>query len=190
MHYARIASKVREQIFKFSGELSSGLPKVARRFLAESLYGIQARQSVRLTEIARALEEKIPLRKTQYRLSRQLGRQGLWKRIMSCLCRMGSWRVKKDTLLVIDITDITKKYAEKMEYIAHVRDGSEGSVGKGYWTCSVIGAEIGEPGLTPLYSRLYSQAGPDYQSENAEIRKAIDLVSEHTEKRGIWVMDR
>lgn len=52
------------------GELSSGLPKVARRFLAETLYGIQARQSVRLTEIARSLEEKIPLRKTQYRLSR------------------------------------------------------------------------------------------------------------------------
>lgn len=42
----------------------------------------------------------------------------------------------------------------------------------------------------PLYNRLYSQAGPDFISENAEIRKAISLVSEHTEKRGIWVLDR
>ena len=64
MDYARIVSKLREQIIKFSGELSFGWPKVARRFIAEVVYGIQARQSVRLTEIARSLEERIPLRKT------------------------------------------------------------------------------------------------------------------------------
>ena len=74
MDYARIVSKLREQIIKFSGELSAGWPKVLRRFIAEVVYGIQARQSVRLTEIARSLEEKIPLRKSQYRLCRQLGR--------------------------------------------------------------------------------------------------------------------
>jgi len=40
------------------GELSFGWPKVMQRFIVEALYGIQARQSVRLTEIARSLEEK------------------------------------------------------------------------------------------------------------------------------------
>jgi len=44
--------------------------------------------------------------------------------------------------------------------------------------------------LNPLYSRLYFQAGPDFRSENAEVRKAISYVSQHTEKRGIWVLDR
>ena len=172
------------------GELSSNFPKVVRRFITESIYGIQARQSVRLTEIARSLEETIPLRKTQYRLCRQLGRRGLWIRLLRSLCRMGSGRIKEDTLLVLDISDIAKKYAEKMEYIATVRDGSEGSLANGYWTCSVIGTEAGESVFIPLYNRLYSQAGPDFVSENAEIRKAISLVSDHTEKRGIWVLDR
>lgn len=190
MNYARIVHKVREQIIKFSGELSFGLPKVVGRFIAEAVYGIQARQSVRLTEIARSLEEKVPIRKTQYRLCRQLGRWGLWEKITNTLCHMASSRVKKDTLLVLDISDIAKKYAQKMEYLAMVRDGSEGTLANGYWTCSVIGAEPGERALTPLYSRLYSQAGPDFKSENAEVRKAISLVSEHTEKRGIWVLDR
>jgi hypothetical protein len=190
MHYARIVSKLREQIIKFSGELSFGWPKVMRRFIAETVYGIQARQSVRLTEVARALEERIPLRKTQYRLSRQLGRRGLWAKITDSLCQMASSRVKEDTLLVLDISDIAKKYAERMEYLAMVRDGSEGTLANGYWTCSVIGAEKGESAFTPLYNRLYSQAGPDFRSENAEVRKAISFVSEHTEKRGIWVLDR
>jgi hypothetical protein len=57
MDYARIVLKLREQIIKFSGELSFGWPKVARRFIAEVVYGIQARQSVRLTEIARSLKD-------------------------------------------------------------------------------------------------------------------------------------
>jgi hypothetical protein len=190
MNYAKTASKLREQIIKFSGELSAGWPKVVRRFIAEALYGIQARQSVRLTEIARSLEERIPLRKTQYRLCRQLGRRGLWARIADSLSQMASSRVKEETLLVLDISDIAKKYAEKMEYLALVHDGSEGSLANGYWTCSVIGAEVGESAFTPLYNRLYSQAGPDFRSENAEVGKAMSFVSEHTEKRGIWVLDR
>jgi len=59
MYYAKTASKLREQIIQFPGELSIGWPKVACRFLSETIYGIQARQSVHLTEIARALGEKI-----------------------------------------------------------------------------------------------------------------------------------
>jgi hypothetical protein len=77
MYYARTAHKLREQIIKFSGVLSQGLPKTARRFVTEMIFGIQARQSVRLTEIGRALEEKIALRKTEYRLWRQLEREEL-----------------------------------------------------------------------------------------------------------------
>jgi len=139
MHYAKTVSKLREQIIKFSGELSWGMPEVVRRFVTEALYGIQARQSVRLTEIARSLQEEIALKKTQYRLSRQLGRLELWARLIRSLGRIGSERVKKDTLLVLDISDIAKKYAERMEYLATVRDGSSGTLASGYWTCSVIG---------------------------------------------------
>ena len=153
MNYARIASKLREKIIKFSGELSAGMPKVVCRFIAESLYGIQVRQSVRLTEIARALEEKIPLRKTHSRLSRQLGRAGLWREITHSLFRMSCSQVKEDTLLIMDLSDIAKRYARKMEYMARVWDGSQGEVANGYWTCNVVGAEVGEMVLTPLYKR-------------------------------------
>ena len=190
MHYAKTAHRLREHIIKFSGELSAGLPKVACRFITEAIYGIQARQSVRLTEIARSLKEEISLKKTQYRLSRQLGRRGLWRGLVEGLCRLGAERVKEETLLVVDISDIAKRYAERMEYLAMVRDGSEGTLAHGYWTCSVIGTEVGEPSFTPLYNRLYSHRAPGFKSENAEVRDAISLVSGQTEKRGVWVLDR
>jgi len=190
MHYARTASKLREQIIQFSGELTSNWPKVGRRFLAEAIYGIQARQSVRLTEIGRALDEKIPLRKTQYRLCRQLGREELGAWLRRALLRRAAKYVEKKTLLILDLSDITKKYARKMEHLARVRDGSAKELGNGYWTCSVIAAELKKPNLVPLYGELYSHKSPGFISENNEIISAIRQVSQASAKKGVWVLDR
>ena len=73
----RTASKMRAHLDDFSGKLSAGLSKPARRFVSEALYGIAARGSVRLAEIGRALEETIALIKTEARLSRNPGRPEL-----------------------------------------------------------------------------------------------------------------
>ena len=62
---ARTAAKMRAHLDHFSGSLSAGLCQPARRFVAEALYGIAARQSVRFTEFCRALEEPIALAKTE-----------------------------------------------------------------------------------------------------------------------------
>ena len=180
MYYAKTAQKLREQILRFSGELSSGLPKPARRFIAEMIYGIQARQSVRLTEIGRAMEERIPLRKTEYRLCRQLKRKGLWESLTRALCRMAGCQIQEFSLLILDLTDVSKKYARRMEYLAQVQDGSQEAVANGYWTLQVVGAEVGKTTIWPFYNRLYSQCCPAFRSENGEIEEAIEAVSSQT----------
>ena len=53
----QIGVKLRVQIQLFSGKLCTGQGKVVRRFVEEMLYGIQARGSVRLSEVARSLGE-------------------------------------------------------------------------------------------------------------------------------------
>ena len=190
MYFARTAQKLREQMVQFSGELSTGLPKVARRFVAEMIFGIQARGSVRLTEVGRALGERVSLKKTEERLSRQLGRQRLEREIQHRLIRHAAPRIEDDTLLVLDLSDLTKKYAEKMEYMARVRDGSEKELGWRYWTLSIVGANTKGSIIVPLYGRLFSPAVPGHRSENEEIREAVGMVAEGVRKRGIWVMDR
>jgi hypothetical protein len=119
---------MRVHLDHFSGSLCAGLCKPARRFVAEALYGIAARQSVRLTEIGRALEEMIPLAKTETRLSRNLGRPDLRAHLSQAILREGHRKVGERTLLILDISDIAKPYAEKMEYLARVRDGSTGDI--------------------------------------------------------------
>ena len=84
-----------------------------------------------------------------------------------------------------------KKYAEKMEYLTTVRDGSEyGEYVDGYWTNQVIASEVDSNEITPLYCSLYSQESPDFISENEEIIKAMDKVGKAVQNRGIWVIDR
>ena len=190
MRISQIANKLREQIGHFSGELSIGLPKVAGRFIREMLTGIQAGQTLRLTETARNLEEGIPLKKTHERLCRQIGRVGLGEHIETALLRDGGKKIGEDTLLILDLSDLCKKYAKNMEYMAQVRDGSENVIGDGYWTINIVGVESEGQEIVPLILRLYSQDAPDFLSENDEILSAIKSVRDAAGDRGIWVIDR
>ena len=51
MNNSVVATRLRAKIARFSGEVSVGLGAVARRFVSEMLYGIQASGSVLLTRI-------------------------------------------------------------------------------------------------------------------------------------------
>jgi len=190
MHSNKVARNLRKRIARFSGDLSKGLCRAAQRFVGEMVYGIQASQSVLLTEVGRTLEEAIPLRKTQWRLSRNLQRRELEDTIQDNLLRMAAPRIGEDTLLVVDPSDLSKKYAKKMEYLARVRDGSTHDFANGYWTLHVMGAEVGSQQMVPLYQRLWSADAPNFESENVEILRAVDAVRAHAGRRGIWVMDR
>jgi len=154
------------------------------------LYGICAKQDVKLSEIARSLEEDVALIRTEKRLSRNLDSDGMDEQLVDAVARMGARRVHKDTLLVIDVSDITKPYAKKMEHLGKVRDGSTGEITDGYWTCNVIACEEGKRRVVPLYQRLYSAEAPEFESENEEIVRGVDTVRRWTNGRGVWVMDR
>jgi len=190
MDYSRMARKLRDKIGGFSGVLSGGLPKTAERFVREMLYGIQASQSVVLTKIGRTLEEPIAIKKVEERLSRQLLRRGLGEKVQENLLEMASPLIGDDTLLILDPSDIRKKYAKKMQYLGKVRDGSEDELGNGYWTCNVVGTEVGGSSVVPLVGRLYSVGAPGFISENHEILTVVDMVALAVKKRGLWVIDR
>jgi hypothetical protein len=190
MILAQTAGKIRRQMSQFSGKLSAGLSKPASRFVFEMLYGIQARQSVHLTEVGRSLEEKIPLIKTENRLSRNLKRKELRPLLQRAIMCRGAARISENTLLVLDLSDIVKPYAQKMENLAVVRDGSKDELANGYMLCQVIGVENEGVEITPMYGELYSTKARDFVSENDEIKKAIGKVGEAVEKKGVWVIDR
>lgn len=190
MNATKVARKLRIRMGRFSGDLSEGLCVAARRFVSQMVYGIQAAESVLLTEIGRTLEEDISLDKTEERLSRNLQRTELEAKVQENLLRMAASRVGEDTLLIVDPSDLSKKYAKKMEYLATVRDGSAHDLAQGYWTLHIAGCGVDSDGMVPLYQRLWSSQAPGFSSENDEILRGIDAVAAHVGRRGLWIMDR
>jgi len=190
MHDSKTRSRLKAQLTKFAAELCTDLSKPLAKFVCQMLFGIQASQDVKLSNIARALKEEIALIDTEKRLSRNLKAERLEAELTPQLVRMGSQRVQPNTVLALDLSDIRKEYAQKMEYLAQVRDGSTGELHPGYWLCDVTAAEVNGSEITPLYQKLYSAEAQDFRSENEEMLAAIDLIRSHTGGRGIWAIDR
>jgi hypothetical protein len=117
MQSSKVRSRLKAQLTKFTLELSEGLSKPLRAFVGEMLFGIQASQDVKLSNIARSLQEEIPLIKTEDRLSRNLQAQELESHLSERLVELGSRRVEANTVLCLDLSDVRKEYAEKMEYL-------------------------------------------------------------------------
>jgi len=185
-----LGSRLKAQLTKFSLALSQGLTCPQRKFVHQMLYGIQATQDVKLSAIARSLQEKVALIKTEDRLSRNLASQALDVHLLQRLAEMGSRRVTAQTVLCLDLSDVRKPYAEKMEYLGRVYDGSSGEVHQGYWLCEVTAAEVHSSEIVPLYQKLYSSEAPNFQGENAELLGAVDWVGSFVGWRGIWAIDR
>jgi len=190
MHDSKIESRLKAQLTKFCAELCVSLSRPLEKFARQMLFGIQASQDVKLSNISRSLKEQIPLIETEKRLSRNLQADELEKKLTPQLARMGSRRVQPNTVLALDLSDIRKEYAQKMECLAMVRDGSRGELHQGYWLCDVTAAEVNGNEIVPLYQKLYSAEAKDFRSENDEVLTAVDLIRSHTQGRGIWVIDR
>ena len=190
MHDSKIRSRLKAQLTKFAAELCEGLTKPLAGFVSQMLFGIQSSQDVKLSNIARSLQETIALIRTEKRLSRNLKSTELEKELTPQLVRMGSSRIQPNTVLALDLSDVRKEYAQKMEYLATVRDGSTGELHNGYWLCDVTGAEVNGNEIIPLYQKLFSAEAREFTSENAEVLAAVDLIRSYTQERGIWTIDR
>jgi len=185
-----VNKKVQVQIKKFSTHLTKGLSKPKKKFISQVIYGIQASRDIKLSNISRSLEEEIRLIKTENRLSRHITSKDFTEHINNRLIEEGAWRVKEDTVLALDLSDINKPFAKKMDKLVHVWNGSEGKVGKGYWICEVIAIGVKEENPIPMYSELYSHHEEGFESENHKILNAVSAVNKHTFGKGIWAIDR
>lgn len=154
------------------------------------LFGLSASQDCKLSQVARALGETILLKKTEERLSRHLATPGLGRAVQQPIVAHAARRVKADTLIVVDPTDVRKPYARAMPHLARVRDGSTGELVNGYWACVALACEPHQRRVLPLMQELWSAQAPDFESENTQLLAIIDTIAAATDHRGVYVLDR
>ena len=114
-------------------------------FLGDMFYGLMAGGDVKLSKICRAYRPTITMKKAGDRLCMHLDDERIEKTLHSFIARKVARRVKPDTLIIVDPSDIQKPYATQMDFLSKVWDGSKGAVGDnlGYYGCMAL-ARLGK----------------------------------------------
>ena len=175
---------------KLSGYFSSinGLTRPEARSLRDMSVGMLKSKTVFVNQIAASLREPIKLKQVCKRLSSQYLKEDYADKVREGHLERACPGVGRDSFILMDGTDISKKHAEHMEGLDLVRDGDTGTTGLGYNVLNT-NAFNGHREITPLYSKAYSyEMGA--RSSNNEIKKAVRKVGAHLGGRGYWVFDR
>lgn len=189
VNYTILNSNLKRGILRFSEKISKKFNRPIMKFICEMIYGILASKSCLLSEISRNLNEKIPLRKTVNRLSRNLKDFNSNEELFEAYLESIRKRYNDKSVLIIDGSDITKPASTRLEGLCEVRDGSTGKIGIGYHT---LGAAVLSDRKLPygVYSRIYSSKETNFVSEDKENLKCFEFLSNHFSKSNIRTMDR
>ena len=120
--------------------LFMGFPAAASGAISEVLYGLCKGGDIKLTRrtAGRGLRERTKLENVVERITRNLSREDMSRRLNRRLVAGTSSKIGQDTLLVVDLSDIQKRYGRSMEHLGRVRDGSSSKIGNGYWNLNTV----------------------------------------------------
>lgn len=97
--------------------------------------------------------------------------------------------VRDDTPIILDLSDLAKPLATKMDYLATVRDGSTGALVNGYWLLELY-ASLSHKNPVPVLLEPFSHEEPCSPGQNPVVLAAVHKIFELTNKRGVLVVDR
>ena len=97
--------------------------------------------------------------------------------------------IHDDTPIILDLSDIAKPLAKKMDYLATVRDGSTGKLVNGYWLVELY-ASLSRKNPVPVLLEPFSHEEPYSPGQNPVVLAAVHKIFKLTDKRGVLVVDR
>jgi len=181
----------KREMMIFCEKLGKGMKRPSYKFLCNMLYGLMESQSCHLTKIARALKEKITLKKTVERLSEGLSGFAEENRLRNNYIHAAiNQIVDRNTLLLVDDSDVTKPCSHALEGLCEVYDGSTGQIGDGYPTLEITALSPKHKMPIPVYSQLYSTKETDFISQPNEVFKGLEYITQRFGRNGVRVMDR
>lgn len=184
-------SFLQEKLSRFVNRVSRDMTRPVSKFIRDMLFGICGTGTASVLNIAKYTQDKTTTKKTSERLYRNLGRDGLDAELQAVLLDIVSSKIKKDSLIIVDESDIEKPYAKKMEGLKKVHNGSKSEQTNGYNQLNIVacvGDDIGYS-LLPVSSDLISTAiEPDSTKQILEDR-LVDIAVK-CGGRGIFVFDR
>ena len=186
--------ETKREIVIFSDKLASGLSKPECKFVMDMMFGLSRGQSILLSDVSRALNENIKLRYTIERLSSHLDNMNDHEIaiLRNNYNKLVLKNIDKEPLVLLDDSEIIKKYGKKFEDLCMVRDASslKDDIYPGYHVCEATVVTKNEKQPISLYSHIYSSESSGFKSMNDETLKSIEYVKSVIEGRCTFVCDR
>jgi len=182
--------KVKRKALSLINKADADLKIPEKKFILEMVMGMLMSGSSNVTEIARSLCEKIPIKQTLKRLSNMLDHDHLLEICNNLCLSESSSKIEDQTILALDGGDVSHQYGSCFQHIANVLDGSINEIRSGYWLNQVSGYNPGSNETFPLLLDIYSTKEKGFKSSNAESFALVSKVYEQVGTKGLWVMDR
>ena len=182
-----LSDQIIAQLDDFVQTVAEGQYLPQQEFIWEMLYGMITSGSVVLADIARQLESDKELIQIEKRVSRHLQSLRLEEdELRAEYLALIANRITPQTTLALDIGDIRKPYAQRMEHRCEMWDGSAGAKATGSWLLE-IEAHHSNGQRTGVYWQCWSQAEQDFFSRNRVILQAVQQISAAFDRQGVWV---
>jgi len=191
MEEIKVSQKVQVKFSNYFAHFSEDLSLPEQKFIRDMSRGILSSQSCILRQISQNLKEDIDLKKVCKRLSYHLGKQNFQSRIANSQILSSCRKSTRDTLFIVDPSDVFKQYAEKMEGLSRVRDGSKNKWVNGYDTLNILAVnkKQQELFLKPIISELFSYKQEIDTLKNILFDHLISIIIASNNK-GVYVFDR
>ena len=187
--------EMKREIFNFSKKLSNGLNKSTSKFVLDMQYGLAKGGSCLISEIARALDEKIKLGYTIERLCDNLAqlypeeKEQIWKNYLK---EVEKNIEKENAVALFDDSDINKEDSKQLEDLDRVIDASspDKKIVNGYHVCEATMLTKNEKQPISVYSKIYSCKSQNFRSKNNYTLESIKAVEELVGDQFTGIFDR
>lgn len=184
-------SFVQEKLSSLSNKVSIAMSRPEAKFTRDMLFGICGTGSASVFNMAKLIQDNTTTKKTSERLYRNLGRKGFDGQLQEALMGLVCPKIKSDSLILVDESDIEKPYARKMEGCKKVHNGSKATQTNGYNMLNIVACIEDSKGykLLPVCSDLISTA-IELDTTGQILQDRLVDINIHSRGRGIFVFDR
>lgn len=183
-----LTKQIQNKMSSYFSNLSDYLYKPEARCVREMVTGILKNGTVLVNQIASGIQDNVSLSKTTKRFRNHYNKEGFFMKLFKGHIQSVKTKIYHGDYILVDGSDIQKKYAKMMEGLDFVKDGDKGTVGLGYWLMNIVhfGKDME---MTPLFNKLYS-FDHGARSENLEVIEAVKTIITSIEKRLKYIFDR
>lgn len=183
-----LTKQIQNKMSSYFSNLSDHLYKPEVRCVKEMVTGIIKNGTVLINQIASGIKDDVSLSKTTKRFRNHYNKNGFFMKIFNGHLNSVKGKIYHGDYVLVDGSDIQKKYAKMMEGLDYVKDGDKHTIGLGYWLMNLV--HFGKDGeMTPLFNKLYS-FDHGAKSENLEVIEAVKTVQKAIGKRLKYIYDR